>query len=64
MPFLLIVLMPLADTLRVTQRFSDSTQKRCFWMFGVHRRLPRRCEWLMVLPNDGLRPVAFSNSAT
>lgn len=57
MPFLLMVLMPLADTLSLIQRFSDSIQNRWDWMFGVQRRFPRRWEWLMVLPNEGLRPV-------
>ena len=59
MPCLLIVLRPLADTLRVIHRFSDGTQNRCLWTFGFHRRRVLRCEWDTLLPNDGRRPVTW-----
>ena len=44
MPFLLIVLIPLALTVSETQRFSEGSQNRWFWMFGFHRREVRRLE--------------------
>ena len=43
--------MPLGVNLRVTNRFSSSTQKRCDWMFGKKRRL------VLLLACDTLFPV-------
>ena len=57
MPLRLIVLMPLADTVRVTHRRSEGIQNRCFWMLGSHRRRVLRWLWEMVLPKLGFRPV-------
>lgn len=57
MPCLLMVLSPLALTFKVTQRFSLGNQKRCLWTLGFQRRRVFLCEWEMLLPNTGLRPV-------
>ena len=43
--FLLIVLIPAADTLRVIQRPSSSDQKRLFFRLGLNLRLVLWCEW-------------------
>ena len=59
MPCLLMVLRPLADTLSVSHRFSDGSQKRCLCTFGFHRRRVLRCEWDTLLPKDGRRPVTW-----
>src|SRR5690242_17626378 len=32
------------------------TRARMRWMFGFHRRLVRRCEWLTFLPKEGCLP--------
>ena len=33
------------------------------WMLGFHRRLVRRCEWLMFMPNDGRLPHTSQTAA-
>src|SRR3954447_3145757 len=64
MPRASITLMPLADTFRVTLRFSDGTKYVFFWMFTSNRRLLRRCECEMVLPKPGPAPVTWHTAAT
>src|SRR5436305_1799659 len=32
------------------------TMARTRWMLGFQRRLVRRCEWLMLMPNEGCLP--------
>jgi hypothetical protein len=32
-------------------------------MLGFHRRLVRRCEWLMLIPNDGRLPQTSQTAA-
>ncbi len=36
---------------------------RTVWTFGDQRRFVRRCEWLMVLPNDGCFPQMSQTAA-
>jgi len=36
---------------------------RTRWMFGFHRRLVRRWEWLMLMPNDGPLPHILQTAA-
>src|SRR5438094_1287768 len=36
---------------------------RTRWMFGFHRRFERRCEWLMLTPNDGFLPHTSHTAA-
>src|SRR5256885_10897063 len=33
------------------------------WMFGLHRRFERTCEWLMLTPNDGFLPHTSHTAA-
>ncbi len=45
-------------------RFGDpSTMARTRWMLGFHRRLVRRWEWLMLIPNDGRLPHTSHTAA-
>jgi hypothetical protein len=39
------------------------TMARTRWMFGFHRRLVRRWEWLMLMPNDGPLPHTLQTAA-
>jgi len=45
-------------------RFGDpSTRARTRWTFGFQRRLVRRCEWLMFIPNEGFLPQMSHTAA-
>jgi len=45
-------------------RFGEpSTIARTLWMFGSQRRLVRRWEWLMFIPNDGFLPQTSHTAA-
>ena len=59
MPFLLIILMPFALTVRVTWRFSLGTKNFFVWMLGLNHLLLRLWEWETVNPAVGLRPVTW-----
>ena len=39
------------------------TMARMRWMLGFHRRLVRRCEWLMLIPKDGRLPHTSQTAA-
>ena len=39
------------------------TMARTLWMFGFQRRLVRRWEWLMLMPNDGRFPHTSQTAA-
>src|SRR6266545_4168506 len=39
------------------------TSARTRWMFGFHRRLVRRCEWLTLMPHDGCLPHTSQTAA-
>src|SRR5918993_5184150 len=39
------------------------TRARTRWMFGFHRRLVRRCEWLTLMPHDGCLPHTSQTAA-
>ena len=39
------------------------TITRMRWMFGFHRRLVRRCEWLIDIPKDGCFPHTSHTAA-
>jgi hypothetical protein len=56
-PFLSIVRMPLPDTLRLTHRFSLSSQKRWVCRFGRKRRRFRLLACETVFPLIGRLPV-------
>ena len=40
-----------------------STMARMRWMFGFHRRLVRRCEWLTFMPKLGCFPQISQTAA-
>lgn len=40
-----------------------STRARTRWMLGSQRRLVRRWEWLMFIPNDGFLPQSSHTAA-
>ena len=40
-----------------------STTARMRWMFGFHRRLVRRCEWLTFMPKLGCFPQISQTAA-
>ncbi len=40
-----------------------STMARTRWMLGSQRRLVRRWEWLMFIPNDGFLPQTSHTAA-
>src|SRR5262245_40157849 len=44
------------DVQALTRFGAPLTIARTRWMFGFHRRLVRRCEWLTAMPNDGFLP--------
>src|SRR5437899_4657364 len=46
-----------------TRRGVPFTMARTRWMLGFHRRLVRRCEWLMLMPNDGFLPHTSHTAA-
>ena len=41
----------------------EPTMARTFWMLGFQRRLVRRWEWLMLMPNDGFLPQTSHTAA-
>ncbi len=45
------------------RRGDPSTSARTFWMLGFQRRLVRRWEWLMLIPNDGFLPHTSHTAA-
>ena len=46
------------------RRFGEPfTMARTRWMFGFHRRFVRRCEWEMLMPNDGFFPHTSHTAA-
>src|SRR5690606_3534903 len=46
-----------------SRRGAPSTRARTRWMFGFHRRLVRRCEWLTLMPHDGRLPHTSQTAA-
>jgi hypothetical protein len=53
----LVILPALMQLVQTWMRLgAPFTRARTRWMFGFHRRLVRRCEWLMLLPNEGCLP--------
>ena len=46
-----------------TRRGLPFTMARTRWMFGFHRRLVRRCEWLMLMPKEGCLPHTSQTAA-
>jgi hypothetical protein len=42
---------------------APSTTARTRWMLGSQRRLVRRWEWLMFIPNDGFLPQTSHTAA-
>lgn len=59
MPFLSMILIPLALTVSLTVRPSDGTQYRLVWRLGSQRRLDRRWEWETEWPVIGRAPVTW-----
>ena len=51
------------DVQTCRRRGDPSTRARTRWMFGFHRRLVRRWEWLMLIPNDGFLPQTSHTAA-
>ena len=45
------------------RRVDPPTTARTRWMFGFQRRLVRRCEWLMRMPNCGYLPHTSQTDA-
>ena len=56
-PFLLIVLIPLADSFKVTNLFSSWTQILFFWRFGKNLLFVLLCAWETLFPAKGPIPV-------
>src|SRR3954466_2876438 len=45
------------------RRGEPLTMARTRWMFGFQRRFVRRCEWLMLMPNEGCLPHTSQTAA-
>ncbi len=60
----LVTLPALMQLVHTCSRFgAPFTTARIFWMFGFHRRLVRRCEWLTFIPKDGCFPHTSHTAA-
>jgi hypothetical protein len=62
-PALVIFPARMQDVQTRTRWGEPSTTARTRWMLGFHRRLVRRCEWLMLMPNDGFLPHTSQTAA-
>ena len=51
------------DVQTLSRLGDPSTRARTRWMFGFQRRLVRRWEWLMFMPNDGFLPQTSHTAA-
>jgi hypothetical protein len=60
----LTTLPDLMQEVQALTRFgTPPTSARTRWMLGSQRRLVRRCEWLMFIPNDGFLPQMSHTAA-